>query len=399
MRWLKFYLIACGLLGHLALVALWLKEPALVYEARQKLQRELIARGYLPTPPLSDSSIAAVQQQIAEVFLPWQPHPTDVIPQGIWLNGQVIADLATAVSQLKNGDLLQIGPGLYQQAVTITADDVTIEGLGHVVFEKATTDNKGIFVIRGQRNILKNIECHGISVRDGNGACVRFEGKDLRLEHVYFHNSQTGLLETSTDGGTVTVSDSRFSQLGFGGQAHGIYINSADLIFERSLMLASKDTGHGIKSRGAITKIQQSILATLGSNDSRLVDISNGGFLQITDSILQEGPNSENFQLIGIGLEQLKHSASRVVLERNLVIVDRENSAQLLKTVNNTVKTEIRSNVFIGPLLSDAPDNIRFDDREDAGIVQAPALPLTTAICGSATQPLPNCPLVKTPLQ
>lgn len=397
MRWLKFYLIACGLVGHLALLALWLKEPALIYEARQKLQRELIARGYLPTPPLADSSQAAVGQQLAQVFLPWQPVPSDAIPQGIWLNGQVVPDLASAQAQLKNGDLLQIGPGIYQQSLLISADDVTIEGMGHVIFEKAAADNKGLFVLRGQRTTLKNIECRGIQVSDGNGACVRFEGKDLTLEHVYFHSSQTGLLETSANAGSIVIKNSRFAQLGFAGQAHGIYLNSADLLFQHSLMLAAKDAGHGIKSRGASTQISSSILATLGSDDSRLVDIANGGFLQITDSILQEGPNSQNFQLIGFGLEQLKHPSSQLVLQRNLVIIDRDSAAQLVKTVNNSVQTEINSNVFVGPLLQDAPDNISFADRSDAGIAPAPALPLTKPICGSAQTPLPACPLQAVP--
>lgn len=396
MRWLKFYLIVTGLLGHLAFLTFWLKEPALVYEAKQKFERELIARGYVKAKPMSDSSMAAVQQEIKRIFKPWQPLENVSNSRGVWLNDKPMPDIPEALRQLKNGDVLKIGPGIYQQAMLIQADDVTIEGLGEVVFEKATVANKGLIVVQGQRTTIRNIECRQVQVADGNGACVRLEGKDLNLEHVYFHSSQTGVLETSAQGGTVNVSDSRFAQLGFGGQAHGIYLNSADLQFKQSQMLAAKDAGHGIKSRGRITQIQNSILASLGSDDSRLIDISNGGFLQVTDSILQEGPNSQNLQLIGFGLEKLQQDSNKVILERNLVLVDHDGTSQLLKTVNNQVETEITNNVFVGRLVHDAPSNIVFEDRAEASISAAPALPFTKSICGTTRQPAPTCPLLTT---
>lgn len=393
MRWLKFYLIISSLLGHIAILTFWLKEPALVYEAKQKFERELIARGYIKAKPMSDSSMAAVQQEIKRIFKPWQPFENVNKISGIWLNEQPMTDIAEAMAQLKNGDVLKIGPGIYRQAMLVQADDVTIEGFGDVIFEKATVGNKGLFVVQGQRTTIKNITCRFVQVADGNGACVRLEGRDLVLDHVYFHSSQTGLLETASQGGTVTVLNSRFAQLGFKGQAHGIYLNSADLQFKHSQMLASKDAGHGIKSRGKITQIQNSILASLASDDSRLVDISNGGLLQITDSIMQEGPNSQNLQLIGFGLEQLQQDTNKVILERNLVIADHNGASHLLKTVNNQVETDITNNVFIGPLVQSAAANIVFEDRAEAGIVAAPALPFTKAICGTTQQPAPTCPL------
>jgi hypothetical protein len=160
-------------------------------------------------------------------------------------------------------------------------------------------------------------------------------------------------------------------------------------------MIAAKDAGHGIKSRGPSTIITESILATLGSDDSRLVDISNGGELSIEDSILQEGKHSQNFQLIGFGLEGLKYLSNKVSFTRNLVLSDAEAPSQLIKVANDSVSVSAQQNLFIGAILQDYPDNRVIADRQQAGIAAEPALPFTKAICGSAGQKNPRCPLLK----
>ncbi len=394
MRWFKNYLMICGLVGHLLLLGCWLLLPELVFEARQKLSQEMQERGYISMPAPELRIAADLPTQIKQVFKPWQPNQQSSAEKtGIWLNQQQVPDLDTALQQLKNGDLLQIGAGIYRQALTINVNDVTIEGLGNVIFESAAANNKAMFLLTGNNTTLKNLQCRNIQVSDGNGSCVRLEGKNLTLEHVYFHASQSGVLETSAQGGTVYISNSRFEQLGYGGQAHGIYLNSANLHFHRSQMIASKDAGHGIKSRGQSTIITESILATLGSDDSRLVDISNGGELSIEDSILQEGKHSQNFQLIGFGLEGLKHLNNKVNLTRNLVLSDTEAPSQLLKVANDRVSVSAQQNLFIGAILQDYPDNRVMSDRQQAGIAAEPALPFTKAICGSAGQESPRCPL------
>lgn len=394
MRWLKNYFMLCGLLGHVLLATIWLTWPELVLNAKQKLRLELQGVGLMAAPAAVEPVASDLPAQISQVFKAWQAEPQ---PQpektGIWLNHQQVADLTTAMQQLKNGDLLQIGAGTYQQALTIQADDVTIEGLGAVLFETATVNDKAMFLIKGNRATLKNLQCRNIKVSDGNGSCVRLEGQGLTLDHIYFYASQSGVLETSGQGGTVYVNNSRFEQLGHGGQAHGIYLNSANLHFHRSLMIAAKDGGHGIKSRGGQTIISESILASLGSDDSRLVDISNGGELSIEDSILQEGAQSQNFQLIGFGLEGLKYLNNKVQLQRNLILSDRAGQSQLIKVANDSVSVIAKENLLIGDILQNYPDNRLIADREQAGIAKAPALPFTKAICGSTGQDNPRCPL------
>jgi len=394
MRWLKNYFLWFGILVHIGAGLGWFLLPELVYEAKQKLTRELQARGVLAAPLPELQKAPDLPAQIQQAFKPWQPDVSRFPEKtGIWLNHTAVADLTTALNQLKQGDLLQIGAGVYQQALTIAVDDVTVEGLGLVIFENATANNKAMFYLKGNRISLKNLECRGIKVADGNGACVRLEGQGLTLDHVYFHHSQTGLLETAGNSGNVIVQNSRFEQLGHGGQAHGIYLNFANLLFEHSVMIAAKDAGHGIKSRGFSTIISKSILATLGSDDSRLVDISNGGQLQISDSILQEGPYSQNFQLLGFGLEGLKHAEHNVKLTRNLIISDRAAPSQLLKVADQTISVNASENLLIGNILHDLPGSRELKNRELAGLPAAPMLPFTIAICGSYDQEKPGCPL------
>ena len=62
----------------------------------------------------------------------------------------------------------------------------------------------------------------------------------------------------------MTIENSLFERNGAGGRAHGIYINSADVLLLRgSQIVSTKGKGHALKSGAKRTVIEDSVLAAL----------------------------------------------------------------------------------------------------------------------------------------
>ena len=151
-----------------------------------------------------------------------------------------------------------------------------------------------------------------------------------------------------------------------------------ELIIRRSRILESKDGGHEVKSRARRTVIEDSVIASLKGLDSRLIDVPNGGELIVRNSVLQEGPLSVNFQLIGYGLERGRkpkhdHAVNSVTIEGCTIYFDRSRGVEFMRTMGNPV-VSIRGNVFIGGDRLKDPDNKWFASRPAAGLPAYPRI-------------------------
>ena len=213
-----------------------------------------------------------------------------------------------------------MSPGEYREAAIVRQSGVTIRAEPGAHMMGYAAEGKAALVIKGNNTVIEGLECSGISVSDRNGACIRLEGRNLTLRNVYFHDSEQGVLG---GGGVILIEDSKFERLGREGQAHGLYVWGDEVIFRRSEVLASKSEGHEIKSRAKRTIIEGSVIASLDGDDSRLIDISNGGEVIIRGNVLQQGPESVNNEMIGLGFEGLRYENNAVLIEANIILVDR----------------------------------------------------------------------------
>ncbi|PCI70460.1 MAG: hypothetical protein COB26_02925 [Piscirickettsiaceae bacterium] len=317
--------------------------------------------------------------EIFNQFGSWVPqniHNTQNIPkQVIKIGSKTYTSLKQVSAHIKDGDTVTIGPGTYHEPLIIRANYVKIIGAGHVIIENTQAEGKGAILTKGDFTTISNIECRHITVADNNGACVRHEGSHLELNHVYFHNSQTGLL-TGKNAGLVAINNSRFESLGKNGQAHGIYTNGGELYISNSLFIAAKSEGHEIKSRSRKTMIQNSIIASLSSKDSRLIDISQGGILSIKNSILQQGPFTANGDMIGFGLESMPYPENSIELSGNTIILERNGHNVLIHKKNESTLLTSKNNVIIAKEDIQLPGfNLFHKTREDAGFKPYPFIP------------------------
>jgi hypothetical protein len=363
-----------GIAAHLVLFGVWLAWPQLVWRAEERAMQWLERQGITTSTAVASSDPLA---DLRAAVPPWEPASGARLAAGeIRVNGASAIDLADAARRLQDGALLELGPAVYKQGLIIKANGVTLRGHGQVVFDDAAVKGKGALLIQGNDTRVANIECRNIKVKDRNGACIRLQGRNLTLDHVYFHSSEQGVL-TGGDPGQIIVTDSRFELLGKGGRAHGLYIGGGELIIRDSLFLSSVGEGHEIKSRAGRNIIERSVVASLGGADSRLIDISNGGELIVRDSVLQEGPGSVNSDMIGFALEKKRqHEAHHVELTNNIILLEGRRKTRLLHQRDGTPAPLMEGNVIIGAGEPEfAGMNVWLTDREEAGLAAYPALP------------------------
>ena len=303
--------------------------------------------------------------------------PRTPAPGEVLVDGRSFHSLKAAAEAAVPFSVIRIGPGEWLEAMVITAEGAVVEGRGAHLMRRAA-EGKAAIVVKADNVEIHDLECSGIAVPDGNGACVRLEGRNLALVGVHFHDSEEGLL-TGPDPGTVAIWDSRFVRLGRAGRAHGIYVGGGRLHISRSFFLAAGDQGHEIKSRAAETVIEDTVIASLDGDDSRLIDVSNGGRLVIRRSLLVEGPASVNHDLIGYGLEGLAPDRPhRIEITDCLVINDKDRPVTFLARPGGAaVRMLLSGNVFVGRFRDarDFPGNRLLADRAAARLPPAPELP------------------------
>lgn len=371
------YLVLVGVLAHVAVLGALLMAPELVQKLRYKAQETVASRLSAVLPSSAEASAPAITWDEARGTLQhWTPATGDALADGqIQVDGHPVGSLKEAAAKLRDGSLLEIGSGIYTAPLVIRANKARVIGRGHVVFEGALAEGKATFVVKGNDTTLENIECRKVTARDGNGACVRLEGHNLTLEHVYFHSSQQGLL-TGGKPGDVVIRHSFLERLGNGGRAHGIYQGGGTLAIDRSYVLGSKSEGHEVKSRAARTTITRSVIASLTGNDSRLIDISNGGLVSITDCTLQQGPNSANLDMIGYALEKSRHKENSLVIQRNVIILERQGPNRLLHNAIKDLTPDVSDNIIVAPQATGyAASNLEYRNRKEAKLPPYPEVP------------------------
>ncbi|WP_282604529.1 right-handed parallel beta-helix repeat-containing protein [Pelagibius sp. Alg239-R121] len=313
------------------------------------------------------------------------PDPNRVVSLCHGESCQKFRYIGKAFREAKDGAVITIGGATFYESAILKANNVTVRGSKGTHLLETTAEGKATLVIKGNNTTIEGIECSGIGVSDGNGACIRLEGDNLVLRNVYFHDSQQGLLTKSKGGGSILVEDSKFERLGGAcgikcGRAHGIYIGRAtELTVRNSVFLSAKDEGHAIKSRAAKTTIENNVIASLDGKDSRLIDIPNGGTVVIRNNVLQEGSKSSNPDIIGIGLELAYKGikgfpVNSSLITGNKVVIEPAKRPRSFVHSRDVPDPEVKENIIIGGA-KPGSENKWYKTREEAGLGPYPELP------------------------
>ncbi|MFT5723278.1 MAG: hypothetical protein ACI9JN_000387 [Bacteroidia bacterium] len=277
-----------------------------------------------------------------------------VDPNGTYKTVQSISAL------VDDGDTIYIKPGVYvnQPQVYFTKNNLFISGLdGRPRLEAGSTlanksNGKALFVISGANCIVEHIEFANAKVPDRNGAGIRQEGCDLTVQYCYFLGNEMGILGGNYSDCKVTIEHCVFSNNGSPsnpGFQHNVYINHIDtLVFQYNYTINAIAEGHELKSRAHFNLIRYNYIGNLSSNDSRNIDLPNGGTTILVGNVIEQSNNSVNSNLVGYGLEGLTNTAPHNLWVVNNTFVNRKDKGSFVQVAGNTDTLYLKNNILVG---------------------------------------------------
>jgi len=241
--------------------------------------------------------------------------------------GQQFNTIGAAVAASHDGDVLQVQAGTYTNDFATINTKITLQGVGGMVHVDNTAGwlpgDKGLFVTNTDVT-FDHFEFSGAEGSSGNAAGIRYQAGNLTITNSYFHHNQNGILANPNATGTVTIKNSEFAFNGNpngGAGTHNIYINDiAKLTIDNSYFHDITNEFNQIKSRAAETIITNSRILDLSGNASYEVDIPNGGKVTLANNVIQQGVNSQNLVIVGIGTEGVTHSVNSLTMSDNTII-------------------------------------------------------------------------------
>ena len=265
---------------------------------------------------------------------------------------------SAAIGVAKPGDVVSIQPGEYFDCAIVHTGNLTIQGVGDpskvLITDKACA-GKGILVIDGDGDTVRNLTLTRARVPDGNGAGIRNEAPNLTVDRVMFVNNQNGILSTPSTPGTMRVVGSTFDRNGYcgnsGGCAHGIYVDTASLVhIENSTFIGTKQ-GHHIKSRGArLEVIGTSITDGPDGTASYEIEAPNGGSVVVRGCTIEKGPQAENRgTVIAIGTEGVSQPTPEITITDNTFKNDAPAQTVFVRNLTAT-EAMLKGNKLSGPV-------------------------------------------------
>jgi hypothetical protein len=243
--------------------------------------------------------------------------------------------------------------------VTWTKNNLSIIGIDKPILEAGDiiendqSNGKGIFVIAGQNIVVENIEFRNARVPDRNGAGIRQEACNLILRDCDFIGNEMGILCGTIANCKTTIEFCTFKGNGSPlnpGYQHNVYINNIDtLIFQYNVSLDAVAEGHELKSRAKFNYIAYNWIANIESEDSRTIDLPNGGISLLIGNVILQGPNSANNNIIGYGLEGLSNpSPHNLVLINNTIVNKKDRGSFIHIPINGCDSLLMYNNIFAG---------------------------------------------------
>lgn len=304
-----------------------------------------------------------------------------------------IRTIATAAALAKDGDTIEIEAGDYPGDVAVWKQDrLVIRGIGgrvRLVAGGASAEGKAIWVVRGGRITIDNIEFTGARVPDRNGAGIRFEKGHLVVRNCRFLDNENGIL---TSGGNLDleIENSEFGHNGAGdGYSHNLYVGAIRKLRVVGSYFHHAKVGHLLKSRAAENHILYNRLTDEAQGRASYeLEFPNGGLAYVIGNLIEQSATTENPNIVSFGAEGYQHPTNELYLINNTLIDNLPQSGfflaakpgfQVVKAYNNLLlgKRPLNSGGIDGEFINNpnvGKDSFILADRHDYRIPRDSAL-------------------------
>ena len=266
---------------------------------------------------------------------------------------QEIRLVSTAAKLAQDGDTIEIEAGDYPGDTAVwKQNNLTIRGIGgraRLIAAGASAEGKAIWVMRGGRITVENIEFHDARVADKNGAGIRFERGQLIVRHCRFTNNENGIL-TGSGHMLLEIENSEFGHNGAGdGYSHNLYVGAIQTLRVTGSYFHHARGGHLLKSRAAENFILYNRLTDeAGGRASYELEFPNGGLAYVIGNIIQQSATTENGVIISYGAEGYKHPVNQLYLINNTLHDERPQGGYFLAAKPGFQVVKAYNNLLIG---------------------------------------------------
>lgn len=243
--------------------------------------------------------------------------------------GERISSLSEAARQARDGEVIEIRPGTYRgQPVVWTQDKLIIRGAGErpvMLADGKSAEGKAIWVVRGGRVLIENVEFRGARVPSLNGAGIRFEKGHLVVRACAFFDNEMGLLTANHADMSLEVVDSEFGDAPHtqGDLYHLLYVGAIARFSLRGSRFANGYLGHLVKSRARENHILYNMLVDgAGGKASYELEFPNGGVAYVIGNTIGQSAGTDNPKMLSFGAEGARWPENALYMAHNTLIND-----------------------------------------------------------------------------
>ncbi|MCG8358419.1 MAG: hypothetical protein MI920_22875 [Kiloniellales bacterium] len=249
----------------------------------------------------------------------WPPHgPGAFCVEG----GACLHTFGEALAAVPEAGTVIVKKGNHRVCAQVNRAAITIVGEEGASLGGKVCRGKAALVVNAPGVTLRNLS---IELNSTSYDCIRLQAPDLTLQGVRLRNCGNGVLSAKLPG-SFTMIDSLVENVGGDcnaeacGQKHGVYLSLDRCVIKNSVFRHPKKKGHLVKSRCQTTVIEDSLIDSSQGSGSRLIDLPNGGVIEVRNNRLVSG--GENIDVLAIGLEcrgknRRCHEGSSAVFEGN----------------------------------------------------------------------------------
>lgn len=256
----------------------------------------------------------------------------------------------------QNGALVEIVAGDYNGDVAVWGqDDLVLRGVGprpHLRAGGKAAEGKAIWVIKGNRVTVENLEFSGARVPSRNGAGIRAEGAGLTIRNSHFHHNEMGLLTNPSPNSVVIIERSEFNHnrtetARHGRLGHNIYVHRARRFVLRDSHVHGAETGHQVKTRAQRNEIRGNRIRDGDGDGSFLLDISEGGQAEVSGNRFEQSARAANRTAIAFAGESAGTSSGHSLQVRGNHFLNQGGSGTFVRN-HSDAEAILEGNQFEG---------------------------------------------------
>ena len=243
--------------------------------------------------------------------------------------GERISSLSEAARQARDGEVIEIRPGTYRgQPAVWTQDKLIIRGAAErpvMLADGKSAEGKAIWVVRGGRVLIENVEFRGARVPSLNGAGIRFEKGHLVVRACAFFDNEMGLLTANHADMSLEVVDSEFGDAPHtqGDLHHLLYVGAIGRFSLRGSRFANGYLGHLVKSRARENHVLYNMLVDgAGGKASYELEFPNGGVAYVIGNTIGQSAGTDNPKMLSFGAEGGRWPENALYMAHNTLIND-----------------------------------------------------------------------------